>query len=336
MKILLIDPDPQIGHIAFSRAFIEATQRFATVELLTTEDYATKLAIDCATRPPLPVPPPTGKIRTRLWNLKIARQTLREARGKHDAIIYLGFDLPTFTLYSHLLPRRKPIWAILHHQIDFRGSRIKRIFFNNVAHHVHYLVLSNYIAQADVFTRNKRAWPIPHPYYSALQDACSSRATDAHQKAPTGKGKLIFAPSRSNQEEFMERLAELLEAGDRVLCRNPPRMQSDHFEKADNFQNYYELMAEADVVFVGARFGLRVSGVAFEALYAGKPLIMPTSGFALELKEQYPSAVHLLEYVNNLRDVEMPRRHEINRFRKNHCPNAVANALQQIIEQRNT
>lgn len=322
-RIVLVDQDCSQGHIAFNRILIDQLSREYTVHPFTTHDYAVQLG----QVPSMELPNsalrrnPPGK---RIRGLPTLSRSLHDAASSPTAaILFAGFDPITFPLLSRLVADTAPLLALVHNHLQRVHTRARAKYFALTDKRVTFLTLGKFVGSNLSREFGLDAQHVPHPYYvrgrSSPPDPRPRRATT------------VFAPSRSNEPRFLQSAIKRLEAVDRLDCRSPQPISDPRVHVSDTFEAFHERLASADVVLWAASPKNRVSGVVFEALAAGTPVVIPRGPFASELRAGFPTAVHFLEDLESFRCVPAMSPADHARFCQAHSPGAFGDALRDAV-----
>jgi hypothetical protein len=101
-----------------------------------------------------------------------------------------------------------------------------------------------------------------------------------------------------------------------------PAERTAAFEVRPFFEDYEALLRSCDLIFCGASFAYRVSGVAYEALSYGKPLVCLDCTFAQKLQDNYPHMIFVIKDVNDIPNLDIDTekvQDEHRRFLRDHA-----------------
>jgi hypothetical protein len=332
-RILAIEPAG--FHSSLNGFLLRCLRTIGRVTFIAPAGYLESCPVDRRLDIPAPLLRHTTKLGAR-WSGMCVLQFIREntCLDHYDAIVLLSYE--TIALFARW-PRNRKVFLFDHNNIDnIRGSRIKSFCYRHLPRRAVHLAFQPHIAQHIRDTWGHRALLIPLPN-------CRCDVTDAGDcppaiASPRARGRtLIFSPSDSTPRPFLDRLKTLAVASCGaycVICKGAREEKTAAFETRPFFDDYDQLMRECDIVFLGMRFHYRVSGVAFEALSYGKPVVLLDSPFARVLSAEYPALVLPVDDVNDIPRVILDREkmnQDHKRFLREHSFNAVRDAMTQAL-----
>lgn len=219
----------------------------------------------------------------------------------YDAIVFMGYETISFSICWH---RNQKVFLFEHNNIEnARGSWIKTFFYNKISINAVRLVFQDPIVKFIRETIGGDVVQIPHPYYR--QDVSDSGigpngiVSSLRPEQPI----VIFSPSNSTSQETQDRLKKFVSTTNGAYyatCKGCPAERTDAWEVRPFFDDYQGQMRTCDMVFVGACFDYRVSGVAYEALSYGKPIVLFDSIFARELYSKNPDIVFIIKKLEDI------------------------------------
>lgn len=299
-RVLCLDLTGEPGHVNYSRMVMESLADVGDYVLAAPPDYLDHfdhLQDSIALPAGLPVRGP-GLFRHR-WNQiarwRAARSLLRSRR--FDSVLVLGYEPTTSYLMA---PRSLPFWSIEHNTIEQAlGSRTKGFCYRSLPPTWRHFVLMEYLLEDLEGTLGRRGAVLPHPLLPVDDGAAEPEGF------PVGK-RVYFSPSQSNQpEHFRTILTKLGEHPEAVVATKGVADRSARQLLArPRFEDYTAWLKYSYAVCFLGDFSHRVSGVVFDALGAGTPVILIDCAFARALRELYPAAVAVLETPQRIFEIE--------------------------------
>lgn len=304
MRILAIEPAGFQGHKNFNSFFLRCLKSTGHVTFLCPTDYLESHLADSIIEIPETILRHNSKIGARWSAIRVLNYIFQNVRlDEYDAIVFLAYETISFSVRW---PPNLKVFLFEHNNIEnCLGSWIKTFCYNRLPRNAIHLVFQHKIAKYIRDTCNRKVFRIPHPYYRKdVNDSGGCSTTDI----PTSSHnqKIIFSPSGSTpsrvQEELMN-FASSTNGAFYAICKGTSDKRAAAWEVSPLFKDYEELMRRCYIVFLGAHFSYRVSGVAFEALSYGKPLVMIDSPFAQEMQVDYPHLIYPIKHVNDIKDL---------------------------------
>jgi hypothetical protein len=309
MKILVIDFLEEPGHVPYNQMLLKSLGAEHEVCFASSPDYIRQVGHPESQATSVVFPRWRDRLTFRL------RQCLRYCKlrrshflNEYDAIVFSSYETISFALTAWLFWRFK-VLLIAHNNLDqLETSLVKRWFFRMIPDRVCHIGLADYIERHLAEDLRVRAGCIPHGYPGPR-----SAEAAIHGGGAADQRIRIFAPGRSVPPQALESLALKLVPPERFLLM--ARTSSARLPEGlacvmkDGFENYQELLVSSDYVFIGGAFNYRVSGVFFEAMANGRPVILQSCRFGAEMKRCFPSDVTLMtEFEGSLAQKATPNR----------------------------
>lgn len=214
------------------------------------------------------------------------------------AIVFSSYETISLSCVSYLLPKRT--YAIDHNNIDELNSAVKRFFFQRIRRRIVHIGFAPYICER---TRSlgQRVIHIPFP----IRHADPVNNERLRHSAPPLQA---FAPSGQQDLESVKRFLEIIAGDPRIelLMKRQTGVDADSYtnvHSTDYYADYEQQLLSSDFIVVLSRFEYRVSGVAYEAIGANKPVFMARSRFATFLKEEFPRQVRMVDDCDSVEDL---------------------------------
>lgn len=298
-KFLLIEPVGFQGHENFNSFFLKIFNILGQVTFIAPIGYLDACSVVSRINIPVSMGGYRTKFNARWSQVCVLRYILKKIDlDEYDAVIFLSYE--TISL-SIVWPKNSKTFLFEHNNIDnFLCSRIKKFFYKNLSKKNVHFVFQDYIAQYLADTYGKSAICIPHPYYRTFDGAEHFLSENSSLKFDY---PVIFSPSSSTPDCIQNNLkknAQKWRTQYYIIFKGNFEEKTVGYESRPFFENYDELMQRCDFVFLGARFCYRVSGVIYEALSYGCPVILFKSPFAMELQKEYPNMVFLISSVDDI------------------------------------
>lgn len=302
MRILAIEPEGFNGHKNFNTYFLGCLGTIGSVTFVAPSGYLNSCEVDSRIDIPTSLGRHKSKIGARWSQIRVLNYILGViCLDDYDVIVFLAYETVSFSLRW---PRNRKVFLFEHNNIEnAEGSRIKTFFYKQLPSQAIHLTFQRSTAQFIQDTCGRSATRVPHPHYRG-NISISGLFPDGDAWNSLEGRKVIFSPSASTPEPIQDEIRKFVsERQDRyyAICKGEREVNTDSYEVSPFFHNYEEVMGTCDLVFLGVRFEHRVSGVAYEALSYGKPVVIFDSPFARELQKEYP---HMVFLINDIRGIE--------------------------------
>lgn len=211
-------------------------------------------------------------------------------RKKHYDIIFFSSMEPISFFFSTLRLRKR--YLFVDHGIgQINDSKVKRFFWKNINNKAEPIVMEKYIKKflkKEIKIKNK-VWVLPHPLPKL----------NIKETSTPYKRKIIFAPSGSNNEEFISFLISnvdrinnykvIIKSKNKILEHPNLKVYNDRITNKE----YYSFMKNSSYVLLPYEdhYNYRVSGVLFEAVKLNKPIIINSNNTLKYYTDKYPKSV---------------------------------------------
>lgn len=152
---------------------------------------------------------------------------------------------------------------------------------------------------------NQSAIYVPHPAINVELDLNKSPIQTQKNFRLT-----VFCPSGHNNVDRIELLAKR-NVNILFIIKSKSSTSTNNVISKSFFEDYYEVMAACDVVFLPIKFDFRVSGPFFEALRLNKKVIVDDCEFGNYVKNEFPSHV-----IKDFSDSREPRNFDFVAYNK--------------------
>ncbi|MFF2018634.1 hypothetical protein [Paenibacillus sp. NPDC058177] len=241
--------------------------------------------------------------------------------NKYDLVFFSSVDIISFSLVSRFLKCR---CVFVDHAIsDIDYSYLKRKAWTLLNENLEIIVLEPYIEdylREEIGVKNK-IWTLPHPLPNIKE-------IDSFQQNPKNeKRKVIFAPSLSNNEEFIEELIEksgFIPDDVYIVIKSKKNSLESKNIKVYNSrisdEEYYHLMHTCDFMLLAYdnKYNYKTSGIFFESAKLKKPIILSANNTLMFYKNKYSGIINefnefidFLDVLNHLDEInEIQKKNE--------------------------
>lgn len=229
-----------------------------------------------------------------------------------DVIIFTCFDAISLITQIKGLARY-PCVVMNHNNLDFGRGALKKSIFQLLPKSLVHCCLEQYICDYVSKEFGFHANLVSHPVY----DTTYPQDNFLLREMPSG-AKWVFAPSGSNQRHLLELFLEKKPGNWFFVGKLQDISRKDTISRSW-FEDYVAMLATCSAVFIGNKFHNRVSGVFYEALGMKKQVFMPRCKFSIEMKNKFPTFVHILEDEGSQIGLQRPSLDEWNSFMSEAC-----------------
>jgi hypothetical protein len=303
-KALFVDLIASSGHINFNRHILGCANSLFDITLATTPDYAAHFPqANSLYSLPSGIPLKSkGRVFHR-FNQFLRWMKLRPLLeyAQFSPIFILGYEPVSAALFC---PRSAAVWSIEHNTLDqVDQSHWKARCFKGLPSSWSHLVFFEYMGEFLATTFGRQFSTLPHPL---IEDSGNSDGLPAG--FPKGK-KVIFSPSGSNDNQVLNAIAEELAGHPEFVFASKLSYSSKNEQvlSLPYFEDYAGWLRNAHAVYFSGNFQFRASGVVFDSLSVGTPVILQDSLFARNISQQYPEAVKIVENPGELFSVVFDR-----------------------------
>ncbi len=292
MRILYLDLLSPIGHKNLNKILVELLKDLASVDIAWKEGYIGDESFLNTVNNFYPISELyysfSSKVDYRIKNIKKIKWVFKNINvDSYDLIFISSYETISLAL---AWPRatRPRVLILNHNNLDELKDFFKKIFFTKIPTYVEHIVFEEYMKEyivKNIKVPNK-VWVIHYPIaFDKVQD---------YQQLPNGKipegnflnSALIFAPSASNDENFISQLINL-QKEERFLNSTAFRLlvkskqseyHDDHLivvKRYFTYEEYLMYLCNASLLLLPypKDFRYRVSGVLFDAFAFKKKII---------------------------------------------------------------
>lgn len=219
---------------------------------------------------------------------------------KYDIILFLRVDPYVFSLISFLFGKK--CYVVDHGAGSIDSSFLYRLAWRVVKSDINLIVLEDFVkemAQKRMISRN--IYVVRHPLPDYL---LSSKILHKHEK---NEKILVFAPSSSNDDEFVTSLiTKDIPSNAIIIARNNlvNHCSSNLILYKDFISNekYNDYMSRADVILIpyNSSYNYRVSAVLFEALIMNKLVFLLSNNTLSYYNKLFGNSLVLFNTVDDL------------------------------------
>ena len=262
--------------------------------------------------------------------LKSIRDKLRDSH--FDLIFFLSYETISFSL---MWPKDRSVVLFEHNNLSgIQNSILKHFFYKLIpqrAVHITFMeTAQKYIGS--VF--NKRAYYLPHP----VRNTSTLGSKTPGKKTPSN-GIAIFSPSASTSQNTLDALFQFVSNSKVPIflrCKGNEYSKTANILVSKQFDDYDDLMCESDFTFVdGTNFDLRVSGVVFDSLSFGTPVLLTPCNFAFELQALYPALIFIIRDFNEILNIRLDHeaiQAQTSIFLSKHSSASISRLLEKIVK----
>jgi len=304
MRILAIDPVGCRGHANFNSSILRALKRLGRVTFAAFSECQGSFPVD--DRIVLPGRPRTdqSKLACRIRQVKSLRTVSKRFRdGEWDCGVFLSYEV--CSLFA-CWPRGSKTLVFNHDVNSVAASRLKSLCYRCLPRNMVHLTLAEHIAAYATERFGVQARAVPHPCHplAYAPGFHPPKNVAAGRSGGSRARKHIFAPSGANDPALLEAIIAHVQRGNnlRLTAKGRSEKQGQHFEVRRRFDDYIERMAQCDVVLIGSgeNHRYRVSGVAYDALTLGKPVVYFDCLHARSLLATHPQTVRIARSVDEI------------------------------------
>ena len=285
-NIAILDFTLSKQHIRFNTANFEELRKIANLYIVNCEDYYSKFAKKYnnvflfesgITWPKKELNSINGRLNV-LNNMKLNSRFFKHFKDvKFEAVIIMGFEIITFSLYKRYLPKGIPIYIFQHQQLDELENGIKRMFFNTFKNKVHHIVLEEpYKTYMEKELGVKNVHVVHYVSYVSGERDIKKNST----------GNLLLAISGHNDENLVAQIIKAQKEKnflDKLGLKMYVRSSENNYEDKSLFVGYEYLSAEqydgkfkeasTILAIIPSYFHHRLSGPVLDAITTGKKVL---------------------------------------------------------------
>ena len=319
MRILYLDLLSPYGHINLNIILLRILAKFASVDVAWKQSYAEIDSLSKIIRTfysiPLDYYQFRSKIYDRIKNIKLIKWILNDIDvNKYDLIFISSYETISFSLAwpKKLHPR---VVILNHNNLDELVDKRKLFLFKHIPKYVEYIVFEEYMKEyllKEVKISNK-VWVVNHPIdlskvdnYKKIIDKSKICKDD----------KIIFAPSGSNDENFIAQLVNLQKEKN-FLSQFPFKLiiKSQGVEYQDNhlivtkkyfgYEEYISYFWNSLLILLPypKGFHYRISGVLFDCFAFKKRFISSSIPIFKYYTNKYPGTGETFDSINEFQEI---------------------------------
>lgn len=209
----------------------------------------------------------------------------------YDLVFFSSIEIVSFCLSTFLKPKTR--YVFVDHAITaINKSKIKNFFWKCINKNVETVVMEEYISDflKNIIKIKNKVWLLRYPLPKIDEKKLRKVQTDE---------RIMFAPSESNDEEFILFLIEnynLIKNYKIVIKIKKQSFKSDNLEVFNTRikdEDYYSIMKVCDYVLLpyASDYNYRVSGVFFKAVALNKKCLINGNNTLVYYSEKYPNTV---------------------------------------------
>jgi len=259
-------------------------------------------------------------------------------KDNYDIVFFSSIEIISFCL-STINPKTKYVF-VDHAITTIDKNKIKRFFWKHINKNIDAIVMENYIKN---FLENKikiknKIWLLKHPL--PFIEHFKSKKLDKINE------KFIYAPSGSNDEEFINYLINnenYIENFKIIIKSKTVNYNSPNlfvFNNRISESEYYNYMLNCSFVLLpyGDDYNYRVSSIFFEAIQLNKVVLLNSNNSLKYYSERYPHTVlkynsysDFIKTIKNLKDVGV-NYEEIEQIKEEYSDKVIENQLKTIFQ----
>ncbi|GEM_PF-855270 len=323
MKVLYLDLLSPPGHKNLNKILVRLLKDLALVDVSWEEGYIEDRSLLSTAGSFYPIPKIyynfNSKIDYRIKNYNKIKWVLKNISiASYDVVFISSYETISFALAwpKNLSNINTRVFILNHNNPDELGSSLKRKFFKRIPKYVEHIVFEEYMKDYllnDIKISN-RVWVIHHPIdLSKVHDSTYLHKNDDLESKG---GKLIFAPSGSNDEDFIARLVDLqrnekfLDDTQFVLLikSKQTNYKDSHLIVTKKYFSYQEYISYLDKAYLillpyPQSFRYRISGVLFDAFAFKKKIIATSIPLFRYFVEKYPFTGKVFNDVQEFKEI---------------------------------
>jgi len=319
LKILYIDLLSPVGHLNLNKIFLNLINNIASLDVASRKDYIKEDFVTFNKVLKLyPIPGSyynfNTKLDYRIKNIKKIKWVLKNIEvNTYDIVFISSYETISFSM---AWPKKiKPRVLILNHNnIEELKNGLKYFFFRLIPDYVEHIVFENYmkeylISKAKILNK---IWVLPYPFdITKLQD--SELNEYSKDKLNNHKGEIIFAPSNSNDEEFIMNLINsqkrkkiFVNLPFKIVIRSRKYKYKD--EKLLVYKDYLEYkeylynFSKAKMILLPfpKTYKFRISGVLFDCIVFRKKFLASSNIIFKYYIGKYPTLGYIYKNFDDL------------------------------------
>jgi hypothetical protein len=316
MNLLFVDPTSPIGHKKYNLGLLNVLKDKFIIDLVIRDNYLNINEEEYNIRNKNIIPNNyIPEIITEKYNNKLLRRfKVRFNQIKllnlikknfllkdYDLILFSSVEIISFSIIMRNLHDSRV--AFIDHGIsNAKNSLTKRFFWKNIDRNLEVVVMEDYIKDflyKDLNIKNK-IWTVHHPVLKKVKNESVNNMSSK---------TIIFAPSLSNDEEFIKNLiknsSEILNNIIIYIRSKNINYKNENlivYNKRISKERYNDLFNKCKYVLMpyDNNYNYKTSGVFFEAISFKKPILIRNNNTLVNYKKRYPNIIILFENVDDL------------------------------------
>lgn len=307
MKVLYLDLLSPVGHKKLNKILVGLLNEVASIDVSWKEGYIKDESFLSTVKNFYPIPEIyynfNSKFDYRIKNYNKIKWVLKNINiDSYDLIFISSYEIISFAL---AWPKRMKsrVTALNHNNLDELKDLLKRFFFTRIPKYVEYIVFEEYMKGyllEDVKTPNK-VWVIHHPIDLGKVQDYRRLLYSKISNSDIINSKLIFAPSGSNDEDFILQLVNFQKEGKfldstafkLIIKSKELEYQDDHLivtKRYFDYEEYISYFGNSALILLPypKDFSYRISGVLFDALAFKKQIIASCTPIFRYFIDRYP------------------------------------------------
>jgi len=322
MKVLYLDLLSSVGHKNLNKIFVELLKELASLDVSWKEGYIEDEAFLNTARNFYPVPKIyynfNSKVDYRIKNIKKIKWVFKNIDiGSYDLIFISSYETISFAL---AWPRamRARVLILNHNNLDELKDFLKKFFFKKIPKYVEHIVFEEYMKEHIVenIRISNKIWVIHHPIAVDKVQDYQQLSKSKISKGAFLNSLLIFAPSTSNDENFISQLINLQKeegflnsTAFRLLMKSKQsEYQDDHLivtKKYFTYKEYLTYLGNASLLLLPypKDFKYRISGVLFDAFAFKKKIIASSIPIFNYFVGKYPFVGKIFNNIQEFKEI---------------------------------
>lgn len=322
MKILYLDLLSPMGHKGLNKIFVKLLRKFASIDVSWKEGYIEDISALDSIRNFYPIPEIyynfSSKIEYRTKNYSKIKWIFRNIDiSSYDLIFISSYETISFSL---AWPRNieSRVLILNHNNLDELDNPFKRTFFKRIPKYIEHIVFEEYMKEymiENIGVLNK-VWVVHHPIdFDKIKDF--QRLSNSRiPKFNFSDNILIFAPSTSNDENFISKLINLQREQRflsstrfKLLVKSKQSEYQDDFlivvKKYFTYEEYLLYLNGAFLILLPypKSFKYRISGVLFDCFAFQKRFISSSVPIFEYYINKYPEIGETFNSINNFQEI---------------------------------
>lgn len=322
MRILYLDLLSPVGHKNLNKILVELLKGLASVDISWKEGYIEDEAFLNTVKNFYPIPEIyysfSSKFDYRIKNVKKIKWVFKNINvDSYDFIFISSYETISFALAWPKSMRPRAL-ILNHNNLDELKDFFKKIFFTRIPKYIEHIVFEEYMK--DYIVKNVRVsnkvWVIHHPIaFDKVQDY-QQLSKNKISEGNFLNSALIFAPSTSNDENFISQLINLQKEEGflnnttfKILVKSKQsEYQDEHLivaKKYFTYEEYLMYLFNASLLLLPYHkdFRYRISGVLFDAFAFKKKIIASSIPIFHYFVGKYPFIGKIFNNIQEFKEI---------------------------------